>query len=141
MSISILRLLVDFGLLVLIWVIQLIVYPSFLYYKKENLITWHRKYTSLVGYIVAPLMVLQLGLSIYQISNAVTPYNIISVMMISTIWIITFLQFVPIHNNISNGSTSEKMLLSLVKKNWMRTFLWSLLFVLNVIVFAKAQFL
>lgn len=138
MSISILRLLVDFGLLVLIWVVQLIVYPSFLFYNKENLITWHRKYTPLVGYIVAPLMVLQLSLSIYQISNAVTLNNIISVMMISTIWIITFLQFVPIHNNISNGSTSEKMLLSLVKKNWLRTFLWSLLFVLNVITFDKA---
>ncbi len=138
MSISILRLLVDFGLLVLIWVVQLIVYPSFLFYNKENLITWHRKYTPLVGYIVAPLMVLQLSLSIYQISNAVTLYNIISVMMISTIWIITFLQFVPIHNNISNGSTSEKMLLSLVKKNWLRTFLWTLLFVLNVVNFAKA---
>ena len=138
MSISILRLLVDFGLLVLIWVVQLIVYPSFLFYNKENLITWHRKYTPLVGYIVAPLMVLQLSLSIYQISNAVTLNNIISVMMISTIWIITFLQFVPINNNISNGSTSEKMLLSLVKKNWLRTFLWSLLFVLNVITFDKA---
>ncbi len=44
MSLEIIRLLLDFGLVVLIWMIQGIVYPSFLDYNTENLAVWHRKY-------------------------------------------------------------------------------------------------
>jgi hypothetical protein len=36
MDINIIRLLFDAGLFVLIWMIQLSVYPSFLYYEKQN---------------------------------------------------------------------------------------------------------
>lgn len=118
MSISILKLLIDFGLLILIWIIQVIIYPSFLHYNTENLIVWHRKYTPLISCIAGPLMLAQLGLSIYQMSIAINFYHGINLLMISTIWIITFLQFIPIHNNISKGRINEKMILSLVKKKF-----------------------
>jgi hypothetical protein len=132
MSISIVRLLVDFGLLVLIWMIQLIMYPSFLYYNTENLVAWHRKYTPLIGYIVGPLMLFQLGITVYQITNEINLFNIISLMIISLVWISTFLQFVPIHNSISKGRINKEMLLSLVKKNWIRTALWTILFLFSL---------
>jgi hypothetical protein len=132
-SISILKLLNDFGLLVLIWMIQLIVYPSFLYYKTENLVVWHRRYTPLIGGIVAPLMVLQLGIAIYQITILFSFFNVINLVVVVIIWASTVSQFVPIHSNISKGRVSEKMLLSLVKKNWLRTILWTLLFILSVL--------
>jgi len=41
MSIPLIRLLFDFGLLVLIWLVQLVIYPSFLYYEQDNLKRWH----------------------------------------------------------------------------------------------------
>jgi len=132
MSIFILRLLVDFGLLVLIWIIQMIIYPSFIYYKSENLVEWHRKYTPLIAYIVGPLMLFQLGITIYQITNEINLFNIISLAIISLVWISTFLQFVPIHNSISKGRVNKEMLLSLVKKNWIRTALWTLLFLFSL---------
>ena len=128
MSIAIIRLLLDFGLVVLIWMIQLIVYPSFLYYTTTNLVVWHRKYTQLIGYIVGPLMLGQLGVAIYQVSTDFTLYHSLCILTIAAIWIVTFLQFVPIHNNISKGRINEPMLLSLVRKNWSRTILWTLLF-------------
>ena len=59
--IDIIRLLVDFGLLVLIWIIQLIIYPSFLFYRAKELITWHKMYTKAIALIVIPLMLGQLG--------------------------------------------------------------------------------
>lgn len=132
MSIFILRLLVDFGLLVLIWIIQMIIYPSFIYYKSENLVEWHRKYTPLIAYIVGPLMLFQLGITIFQITNEINLFNIISLAIISLVWISTFLQFVPIHNSISKGRVNKEMLLSLVKKNWIRTALWTLLFLFSL---------
>ena len=132
MSIEILSLLVNFGLLVLIWIIQLIIYPSFLYYNLENLVAWHRKYTPLIGYIVSPLMLLQLGIAIYQTNIEANSYHLISLVIISVIWISTILQFVPIHRNISKGRLSDEMLKSLVKKNWLRTFLWTILFLFSL---------
>jgi hypothetical protein len=115
MSISIVRLLIDFGLVVLIWMIQLIVYPSFLHYTASNLIKWHKKYTLLIGYIVGPLMLGQLAIVSYQVSNDINLYNSLSIFIIAAIWIVTFLQFVPIHTNISKGRLSKQMLVSLVE--------------------------
>ena len=132
MSLEIIRLLVDFGLFVLIWIIQLIIYPSFLYYSPENLIPWHRKYTRLIGYIVGPLMILQLGIAVYQTTLALSPYHLISLGIIGIVWISTFLQFVPLHNKISKAEFTDKTLTSLVKKNWLRTFLWTLLLLLSL---------
>ena len=131
MYLPIVQLLLDFGLVVLIWIIQLIVYPSFLYYRNENLVAWHREYTSRFSFIVIPLMFGQLGISIYQVSTYANVYTALGLVIILLIWISTFLQFVPIHTNISKGIASEKMLNSLVTKNWLRTSLWSLLFVIN----------
>lgn len=134
MFIEILRLLIDFGLVVLIWMVQLVIYPSFLHYTTDGLVVWHRKYTSLIGVIVSPLMLLQLGISIYQITITVDLYTISSLVIVGIIWTATFLQFVPIHNTISKGAVSERMLLSLVKKNWSRTFLWTLLFMYSFLI-------
>ena len=131
MTVAIIRLLLDFGLVVLIWIIQRIVYPSFLHYSTENLVVWHREYTSRFSAIVIPLMLAQLGISIYQVITLTNLYTLLSLAVIILIWISTFLQFVPIHSNISKGNVSEKMLKALVRKNWLRTFLWSLLFVIN----------
>ncbi len=131
MTVAIIRLLLDFGLVVLIWIIQRIVYPSFLHYSTENLVVWHREYTSRFSAIVIPLMLAQLGISIYQVITLTNLYTLLSLAVIILIWISTFLQFVPMHSNISKGNVSEKMLMALVRKNWLRTFLWSLLFVIN----------
>ncbi len=128
MTIAIIRLFLDFGLVVLIWIIQRIVYPSFLHYSTENLVVWHREYTSRFIFIVIPLMLAQLGISIYQVITFTNLYTLLSLVIIILIWISTFLQFVPIHSNISKGNVSEKMLKVLVKKNWLRTVLWTLLF-------------
>ncbi len=131
MTLAIIQLLLDFGLVVLIWIIQLIIYPSFIYYPNENLVPWHRKYAFRFSFIVIPLMLGQLGISIYQVIAFANLYTVLSLVIILLIWISTFLQFVPIHSKISKGSTSEEMLNSLVTKNWLRTSLWSLLFVMN----------
>ena len=134
MSITILRLLFDFGLLVLIWIIQRIVYPSFLHYNSKDLVNWHKVYTSRLTFIVMPLMLGQLGISIYQLIMEIDLYTVLSLIIIIVIWVATFLQFVPIHAQISKGKASQKMLDSLVKKNWIRTFLWTVLFMYSLLV-------
>jgi len=133
MSIEIIRLLLDFGLLVLIWIIQRIVYPSFAFYNPEKLVNWHTMYTKRFSTIVIPLMFGQLGIAFYQLITQLNFYTIISLLTIAVIWISTFAIFVPIHSKISNNHGNQKMLTGLVKKNWIRTVLWSFLFIYSLL--------
>jgi hypothetical protein len=133
MSIAILRLLFDFGLLVLIWIVQRIVYPSFLHFDSKNLIHWHKEYTSRFTFIVLPLMLGQLGISIYQLIMEIELYTVLSLIIILLIWASTFFQFIPVHAQISKGKVNEKMLELLVKKNWIRTILWTVLFLYSLL--------
>ncbi|MBT8297588.1 MAG: hypothetical protein KJO52_04580 [Maribacter sp.] len=131
MGIDFIGLLVNFGLVVLIWMIQLIIYPSFLHYQTEDLVGWHRKYTTLIGYIVVPLMLAQLSISIFQVYASATFTTLSILTLVLLVWLSTFLQFVPIHSNISKGSVNQKMLSALVKKNWTRTILWTVVFIIS----------
>jgi len=128
MTLSLIRLLFDFGLLVMIWMVQLVVYPGFKYYHRERLIEWHNIYTARISYVVLPLMLGQLLLSGIQLWGEVSWYTLGSFLIIALLWGSTFLQFVPLHDTISKGNFKEETIFQLVKKNWLRTVLWTFLF-------------
>ena len=131
--IEILRLVVDFGLVVLVWIVQTIIYPSFLYMTEEQVRKWHPRYSTMITFFVAPLMFLQVGTVIYQIVNALSPWAIVSILCVLAVWCITFLQAVPLHRKIGRIPSSLDVRKQLVKVNWPRTLLWTLVFVLGVI--------
>ena len=132
MSLEIIRLLFDTGLLVLIWMVQLVVYPSFTFYNSNNLKRWHDKYTKQITFIVMPLMIGQLAVIGVQLWEDVTWYTLLSGMLVFLLWGSTFLKFVPLHNRITSGDVEEKTLNDLVRYNWGRTVLWSVLFLISV---------
>ena len=45
---------------ILIWVVQIIVYPTFHKIKNEEFVDWHRKYCNAIGFFVLPVMSCQL---------------------------------------------------------------------------------
>ena len=59
--------LVDFGMCVVLWLVQLVIYPSFLRVKTSELPTWHKAYTFRVSLVILPLMFGQLLLAIFSI--------------------------------------------------------------------------
>lgn len=122
------RLVLDFGLMVLIWIVQLLIYPSFLHYSPERLQQWHLRYTSRMAIIVIPLMFGQLAITIYQAFCFPNVYTLGSITVLLVIWIVTFIQFVPMHKAITTTPHSRELLENLIKRNRLRTFLWSLLF-------------
>lgn len=128
MSLGLFRLLFDFGLVVLIWMVQLIIYPSFQFYTTENLLSWHQKYTVAISFVVIPLMFGQLITATLQLIGERNTFTLGSLILITLVWLSTFLQFVPMHGAISSGNTSPELLKELVSKNWMRTVLWTLIF-------------
>ena len=122
---------IDFGLVVLIWIVQIIVYPGFCYYEKEALIKWHSQYARNISLIVMPLMTAQLGLHGYWV---IQDFNFIRLFILGLIlaaWAVTFMLAVPLHGNISKGKDLAYAVESLLKTNWIRTVLWTLVFLLS----------
>lgn len=127
-------LLVDVGLVVLIWMVQLIIYPSFVYYRPENLTRWHQKYTTGIAVLVVPLMLCQLIVATTDLFLNFSFQSLFVVTIVLFLWIFTFLSFAPIHLKITNGEVTKELLRRLVRLNWIRTFLWSLLFIFHLLI-------
>ena len=130
--IEITRLVLDVGLLVLTWMIQLIVYPSFLFYTAKELVTWHKIYTKAIALIVIPLMLGQLGITIYQVFLVQNTFTFTSIVLVVFLWGITLLNFAPMHQQISEGNTQIQLLKKLVQNNWIRTIIWTILCAMSV---------
>ncbi len=129
--ISKISLLVDGGLVVLIWVVQLVIYPSFMYYHSKKLIEWHKIYTNRIAIIVIPLMLLQLIIAITTIFLNFNLQTLTVLIIVFFLWMYTFLGFAPLHFKISKGKHNLKLIQILIQRNWLRTFLWTVLLVLN----------
>lgn len=134
MNIEIARLIFDFGMLVLIWLVQLVIYPGLKFYQKQDLMQWHKRYVIKVAYVVMPLMIGQLSLAIAQTFTTFTIYHLIILILIVLVWISTFFQFLPMHNRISFGESDDLILDRLIRKNWLRTVLLTLIFFGNLVV-------
>ena len=128
-----LRLLFDLSLFILILLVQLIIYPGFEYYSKKDLAAWHFRYTKKISYVVIPLMLGQLIMAIIFLLNRVSLYDIVVALLVLSVWLVTFLYFVPAHRKISNGSYSDKLLGQMLRINWWRTAIWFAIFLLTIL--------
>jgi len=126
------RISIDFGLVILIWMTQLIVYPSFAYFTNERLDRWHSRYTMMITLIVAPLMFAQVGIIGWQLFSEPSVSHIISSALVAMVWINTFFYAVPLHENISKKHNVKWSSLKLVRVNWYRTAIWSLIWVIDI---------
>ena len=124
-------LVIDFGLVVLIWMVQLVIYPSFCYYDDARLKRWHQKYTRQVTYIVLPLMVGQVIWHANMLWGQFDVAGITQFAMILVVWGLTFFKAVPLHNKIDRDDQPLATAILLVRWNWPRTVLWSLVFILH----------
>ena len=132
MTLDEIRLLFDFGLVVLIWLVQLIIYPGFKYLNSENLLSWHEKYAFRISMVVIPLMMGQLVCALIQL-RAGSFSVVINGLLVITLWVLTFSIFVPLHRTITLGQANQLLLNKLVRLNWWRTILWSLVFLLSIL--------
>ncbi len=111
--------------------VQLLIYPSFAFYSQKDLFIWHDKYTKRIAAIVIPLMFGQLVVTTAQFVSRQGLYEVLSITMVLSLWIVTFTQFVPLHQNISKGVEVAVSVQKLISRNWIRTTTWTLLFALT----------
>ncbi|MFP4156631.1 MAG: hypothetical protein ACLFU4_03350 [Opitutales bacterium] len=127
-----LRTLLDFGMVVVLWLVQLVIYPSFLRCELSQLVDWHRSYTRRVAWVVIPLMFAQLPIVGWLTREQPSALNLAALAALLVCWILTFTVSVPLHRRIDSGDTNAKTVKKLIRSNWPRTFLWSLVFALGL---------
>jgi hypothetical protein len=120
------QLMADSGLLVLICLVQVIIYPSFDYIERENFKNWHIRYTAVISLIVVPLMLLQIGVELCHALVAEPRWS--RVLLIGVVLIATFSLSVPCHKELQSMGKSTLIIRKLVLTNWIRTLFWTILF-------------
>ena len=120
------RPIVDFGMIVLIWIVQLVVYPAFRVVEPSRFVAWHHGYMRSISLIVMPLMLVQAMCIIVQISTKASGESAFSLACIVVAWLSTFLLSVPCHRRLQEEGNTKKLVDRIVATNWIRTVAWTL---------------
>ncbi len=127
MKLSIFELMISSGLVVLIWIIQILHYPSFRFVRTEEFPVFSRFHANRISFIVVPLMILELGLAL------INPRPVIAI-LVTGVWLCTFLLQVPCQNKLS-VSHDTRIVDRLISTNWIRTVLWTIKLIILVVNF------
>ncbi len=108
-----------------IWVIQLVHYPSFHFIDKDIYDSFQKFHMNKISIIVIPVMILELVTGfLLLIGNSKNILIIISFGILILIWGITGLFFSDAHGKLILGY-NELIVNKLVSMNWIRTVLWT----------------
>ena len=122
----ILNLAVSWGLFVLIWLVQIIIYPGLLRIPSKEFVNYHSWYTIRITAIVLPLMIGEVIITVgWLILDKVTIFSAVAAFFVVFIWLSTFTLQVPIHKQLQSGK-DKTLIRRLVKTNWIRTVAWSM---------------
>lgn len=110
-----------------IWVIQIVHYPSFHFIEKELYTAFQRFHMNRISIIVIPIMLAELitGIMLLFDKSSKSHFLTISLIMLILIWAITGAFFSKAHNKLIIGY-QELVVNQLVVMNWIRTLLWTL---------------
>lgn len=116
----------------LIWLVQLIHYPSYKYINPTKFSAYQNFHTTTITFIVGPVMVMEIftGMAILfdQKLNLLSSINFTGLILI---WAATVFFSVPLHGKLSTGSDLQTIH-SLISTNWIRTICWTLRSVLII---------
>lgn len=132
------QLIVDSGLLVLIWLVQLIIYPSLGYTEEHSFIFWHDRYSKIIASIVIPLVLIQAGVEVVHFLRQ--DVRMFRILLLSLIWLFTFFVATPFHFRLHCNGKNMTTIDRLVGSNWLRTILWTIIFMNTVTGFLTDSF-
>ena len=108
-----------------IWVIQLLHYPSFHFINDQKYIEFQHFHMQRISFIVIPAMLTELASALLLAYFFGSSLTIILLALVLGIWGITFIFFTNMHHKLTDGY-EHSIVDRLVKINWLRTALWSL---------------
>ncbi len=115
-----------FAMTGVIWIIQLVHYPSFSFISEHKFEAFNKFHQASITYIVMPLMLVEIitGALIFYLAPSQKIYLLLFFLTI-LIWLSTFLLSIPYHSELLNGYNADTIN-KLITTNWPRTILWTL---------------
>jgi hypothetical protein len=127
---------ISWGLLVLIWLVQIIIYPGFSRITQARFTDYHRWYAVRIGIFVVPLMLSEvIALAAWCWSGRDPLLWSIAAAAVAVVWLSTVALQVPIHRRLQHGKDGA-LIRRLVATNWIRTVAWSI----KALVVTRAAF-
>ena len=110
----------------LIWIVQIVHYPSFRFFDEKNFLPAHHFHTQSIVKIVGPTMLSELllgGFLVYQTQLQID--YLLPFLALVGIWASTLLFQIPLHAKLGERF-EQKDIEKLIATNWIRTILWTL---------------
>ena len=108
-----------------IWVIQLLHYPSFHFINDKKYIEFQHFHMQRISFIVIPAMLIELASALLLAYFFRSSLTIILLALLLGVWAVTFIFFTNMHQKLTNGY-NHSIVDRLIQINWSRTILWSL---------------
>jgi hypothetical protein len=110
----------------LIWLIQILHYPTYQYIDPVKFLDFQRFHTATITFIVAPIMVIELFSGVFILFNEkFSFFGSLNFLGLILILLATAFLSVPAHNKLSIEFNLETVQF-LIQSNWVRTIFWSL---------------
>lgn len=117
------------GMVGLIWMVQVVHYPLFLAVGPQEFVAYERAHTKRISYIVGPLMgvesVSALALLALRPEDVRLAFVLAGLVLLGVIHASTVLLQVPAHSKLSE-SYDRSVIERLVRTNWIRTVGWTI---------------
>ncbi len=117
----------------IIWVIQLLHYPTFHFIKESDYVEFQHFHMQRISFIVVPVMIIELLSGFMLVYYFRSNLLILCLIILLVIWLITFVFFTKLHQSLLGGY--DKIIVKkLVQINWSRTVLWSLRLIILIYI-------
>ena len=117
----------------IIWVIQLLHYPTFHFIKESDYVEFQHFHMQRISFIVVPVMIIELLSGFMLVYYFRSNLLILCLIILLVIWLITFAFFTKLHQSLLGGY--DKIIVDkLVQINWSRTVLWSLRLIILIYI-------
>ena len=127
LSLEQLHLIATSMMVAIIWMVQILHYPSFLFVEKKQYTEFQQFHMKKISYIIVPIMLLELfsgfGILFYIEKAQLSLYASLTLLVL--IWVITGLFFTKYHTELSK-KYNRNTILRLIRFNWIRTVLWTI---------------
>jgi len=128
------------GMIGVIWFVQLVHYPLMSWVSKEAFPEFEESLCFRTSFIVIPLMTVELlAACLLLIIHSPSSLYLVNFILVVAIWLSTFFIQVPLHNKLLlafDSSAHRKLVVS----NWIRTGLWSIRGVLALYLLTQSIF-
>ena len=114
---------VDFALAAVCWLILLCTYPDFARWRAEGFSAAHDAYTRKVGWVIGPLLALQM---VGHLAVAYLDGAYLGLALVVVCWALTAGWSVPCHRRLRDEGPASPALDGLIRSHRWRTALWTL---------------